>query len=65
MTTKTKITYTVAEAAEATGVSVRTIDRAINSGDLAATRPTVNGRPLAKSLIAAAELQRWATSSTR
>lgn len=56
-----KVAYTVAEAAEATGVSERTIARAIKAGDLRASRPKVGGKAVAKDLIARAELERWAT----
>lgn len=61
MSAVAKVAYTVAEAAEATGVSERTIARAIKSGDLAARRPRVGGKPVAKDLISRAELERWAT----
>lgn len=57
------LTYTVHTAAEATGLSVRTIDRAIKAGDLRANRPKVDGQEIAKVVIAAKELERWATGS--
>lgn len=56
-----KVAYTVAEAAEATGVSEATIARAVRAGDIRATRPRVDGKPVAKYLIARAELERWAS----
>lgn len=55
----TTVAYTVKTAAEATGLSERTIDRAIKSGDLKATRPKVDGRSIAKDVISASELARW------
>ncbi len=51
-----KVSYTVQEAAEATGVSDRTIRRAIQSGHLIAIYPTT--RPL----IPAEELREWLAS---
>lgn len=53
------IAYTPKTAAEATGYSEDVIKRAIRSGDLKATRPTINGREVAKDSISAAELTRW------
>lgn len=55
-----KLAYTRAEAAEATGIGIKTIDRAIKAGDLATLpKPTVKGRRIAVVLIAADELRRW------
>lgn len=54
------ITYNVADAATATGVSPDVIRRAIRAGDLATTSPKVDGRQISKPLIPAAELRRWA-----
>lgn len=56
----TKITYDVREAADATGVSMDVIRRAIRAGDLATRSPKINGRQIAKPLIPADELRRWA-----
>lgn len=53
------VAYNVKDAAEATGLSVDVIKRAIKSGDLRATRPTVDGRQITKDVIPAAELARW------
>lgn len=53
------LTYTTQTAAEATGLSVRTIERAIKAGDLRATRPKVEGREITKDVILATELERW------
>ncbi|GEM_PF-1452884 len=55
-----RITYDIASAAEATGVSIDVIRRAIRAGDLATTSPRINGRKISKPLIPAAELERWA-----
>lgn len=54
-----RIAYTVPEAAEAVGMSERTIRDAIKAGDLAALRPRVNGRPIRSVRIDATELQQW------
>jgi len=53
------ISYSKADAAMAVGVSVDVINRAIRAGDLAPAKPTVNGKPVAKVVILAAELERW------
>lgn len=55
------VAYTAKTAAEATGVSVDVIKRAIRAGDIKTSRPRVAGREIAKDLIPAAELERWAT----
>lgn len=55
-----KITFNAAEAAEATGVSVDVIRRAVRAGDIATVTPLLNGKPMSKWLIPAAELARWA-----
>lgn len=49
----TKLAYTYAEAAEATGLSIRTLSRHISSGDLTVVRAG------AKALIKASELERF------
>lgn len=55
-----KLAYNAHEAADATGVSVDVIRRAVRSGDLAVVNPKVDGKPIAKWLIPAPELARWA-----
>lgn len=57
------IAYTPKTAAEASGYSEDIIKRAIRSGDLKATRPTINGREVAKDSISRAELERWLTGA--
>ena len=60
MTALPKLAYTREEAAEAVGVSVDTIKRAISKGVLATVSPqTDKGRRVARVLIAADELKRW------
>ncbi len=54
-----KLAYTREEAAQAVGVSVDTIKRAIAAGDLRTVSPAVKGRPVSRVLITAAELGRW------
>lgn len=63
--TTARITYDVASASEATGVSPDVIRRAIRAGDLAATSPRVDGRAISKPLIPAAELERWALDAAQ
>ena len=58
------ITYTYATAAQATGLSVDTIKRAVKAGDLAANQPEIDGRNIASVLIPAEELRRWALGKT-
>lgn len=50
---RAKLAYTYEEAAEAVGVSVRTIRRLVHDGDLAAKYPT------SKPVIPASELEAW------
>ena len=61
----TPISYTIQTAAEATGLSVDAIRRAVNSGDLAATRPTITkdgqARKISRDVIMRADLERWLT----
>lgn len=60
MTSLPKLAYTREQAAEAVGVSVDTIKRAIAKGVLATVSPqTDNGRRMSRVLIAADELKRW------
>lgn len=53
------LAYSVADAARAVGVSESTIWSAIRSGDLAAFKPKVNGRPIRSVRIDAEELRAW------
>jgi len=53
---KRKIAYTYEEAAEAVGVSVRSIRRLVANGDLCPRYPT------SKPVILATELEDWAES---
>lgn len=56
----TKLAYTRAEAAEACGVSIDTIKRAIAAGQLATVSPRkTKDERLANVLIPEAELRRW------
>jgi len=59
------IAYTPKTAAEATGLSIDVIKRAIRSGDLKATRPLIDGREVAKDSIAPVALERWLTGATK
>lgn len=56
-----KLAYTREEAAHACGLSLDSVKRAINRGDLRAKRSGVNaeGDPAGKYLILAADLQAW------
>lgn len=58
------LTYTYATAAQATGLSVDTIKRAVKAGDLAANQPVIESRTIASVLIPADELRRWALGKT-
>lgn len=53
--TKPKLSYTLEEAADATGLSVWSIRRAIKAGELVARYP----RPLNKPLITVGDLVAW------
>jgi len=53
------IAFTIQTAADATGLSVDVIRRAVKSGDLAATRPTIGQRKITRDVILRAELERW------
>lgn len=57
-----RLSYTVATAADATGLSQDVIRRAIKAGNLAVIYPKVGTRALAKPLIPAAELDAWLRS---
>ena len=57
------VTYTVATAAIATGLSEATIRRAINTGDLPTNRPQIGARTIASVLIPADALTAWATGA--
>lgn len=60
-----KIAYTKLEAAEATGLSIDTISRAVNAGELATATPQIDGKPIQKVLILGSEIERWLTNSPR
>jgi excisionase family DNA binding protein len=57
MSTVTKLAYTIAEAAEATGYSEKTIRRAIDAGDLVVRYGTKT-----KPVVKADELEAWLDS---
>lgn len=57
--TAPKLAYSAQEAADATGLSVDVIRRAVRAGDLATVSPTVGGKKLGKWVVTADELQRW------
>jgi hypothetical protein len=59
-----QISYSRKQAAEQTGVSVDTLDRAIKAGDLATLHPPIDGKPIASPLIEHGELIRWLRSRT-
>lgn len=60
-----KLAYSVREAAEATGVGVDTVKRAIRSGDLPTKSPRVDGRRVNKYVILAADLEAWISDSSK
>ena len=64
MSSPTRLAYSIPEAAEVVGVSERTIRNAIRSGDLAALRPKINGRPLRSVRVDADELRAWLRSGS-
>jgi excisionase family DNA binding protein len=55
------LSYTIRTASEATGLSAKTIDRAIKSGKLRSKRSgeTKDGEPTGSYVILADELQTW------
>jgi hypothetical protein len=57
---KDKVAYTRNEAAAALGLDISTINRACKAGDLHETHPRIGGKPLARGVILADELKRWA-----
>ena len=58
-TAAAKLAYTRREAAEACGVSVDVIDKAIKAANLRVVRPKIGDRKLSTILIVHAELERW------
>lgn len=64
-TAKGKLAYSAREAAEATGIGIDTIKRAVRSGDLPAKFPRIDGREVAKYVILADDLEAWITDSTK
>lgn len=65
MTAVKKIAYSAREAAEATGVGLETIKRAVRSGDLPAAMPRIDGHQINKYVILASDLEAWLTDSTK
>ena len=61
----TTLAYSKKAAAEAAGVSLDTITRAINAGDLSTCDPRVNGKSIQKVIILRSELERWLTNGQR
>lgn len=57
--TLTRVAYTIAEAAEATGISATTIHEAIRDGSLVAN---FVGTKASKPVLRAVELDRWIAS---
>jgi len=53
------LSYALEGAATAVGVSKDVIQRAIRAGDLEAHYPTIGGRPIAKPVLLASELEAW------
>lgn len=61
----TRIAFSRKEAAEAVGLSIDTVRRAITAGDLLTYKPRIGGREVNKELILASELERWITNQPR
>lgn len=51
--------YSYETASIVTGVSQDILRRAVRAGDIAVSRPEVDGRPISKPLIPRAELHAW------
>lgn len=60
----TKLAYSYAEAASASGVSVDIIKRAVKAGDLKTVAGTIGGVRVAKPVILAADLAAWLRPTT-
>lgn len=60
-----KLSYTRREAAAATGLSVDTITRAVNAGDLPARNVRVDGKRVSTVLILASDLEAWLRDEPR
>lgn len=55
-----KLSYTYEDASDATGISVRSLKRAVRSGELKTLSPRVKANtPLDRVLFDPAELERW------
>ncbi|QOR47608.1 helix-turn-helix domain-containing protein [Trueperella pecoris] len=54
-----KLSYSLKEAAEATGLSEDVVRRAVRAGELPTLHPTVDGRKITKILIPATALREW------
>lgn len=59
MSSPKPISYNRKQAAELTGVSVATIDKAIKAGDLRSLSPKIDRKTVAVVLVAHDELLRW------
>lgn len=58
------VSYSMAGAAAATGVSIDVIRRAMRAGDLPSVYPKINGQPISKPLIRAADLDAWLAAAS-
>lgn len=61
----TPISYTLQGAAEAVGLSTKTLSRAIESGDLLSFQPTAKDGKRGRTLILHADLMGWLTGEPR
>lgn len=57
-----RLSFTRAEAAEATGLTYDVISAAVRSGDLVEVKPEVNGRRLRNGIIRREDLEAWLRS---
>lgn len=53
------VSYSLQGAAEASGISLDVIRKAMRAGDLPVHYPRVNGKPIARPLVRADDLDRW------
>lgn len=61
----TPLSYTLQQAAEAVGLSTKTLSRAIEAGDLLAVKPTEQPGKRGRTLILHTELMAWLTGERR